>query len=43
MSTKIFRGTEFSGSMVPNETMLDVLGKHDDGKQVKVSSISKCS
>jgi hypothetical protein len=36
MSTKIFCETGFSNSMAPNETMLDVLGKYDDGKQVRV-------
>jgi hypothetical protein len=27
--------------MVPNETILDVSRKHDDGKQVKVSKLIK--
>ncbi len=41
MSTKIFCGNEFSSSMAPNETMLDVSKKHDDGKQVKLSKLIK--
>jgi hypothetical protein len=37
----MFCGTEFSSSMAPNETILNVFGKHDDGKQVRVSKSLK--
>lgn len=41
MSTKIFCGIDFLSSMALNETMLDMLRKHDDGKQVRVSKSIK--